>query len=43
MDFDANSINTNEVLSIIQSANVFVFGDFNVYHIGWLTYFGGNW
>ena len=30
------------VLSINSSANVFVFGDFNVYHKDWLTYSGGT-
>ena len=40
-DFDAISSNIDEVLSINPSANVFVFGDFNVYHIDWLTYSGG--
>ena len=36
--FDAISSNIEKVLSIIPSANVFVFGDFNVHHKGWLTY-----
>ena len=36
--FDPISSNTDEVLSINPSANVFVFGDFNVYHKDWLTY-----
>ena len=36
--FDSVSSNTNEVLSINPSANVFVFGDFNVHHKDWLTY-----
>ena len=31
----------DEVLSINPSANVFVFGDFNVHHKDWLTYSGG--
>ena len=31
-----------KVPSINPSANVFVFGDFNVYHKDWLTYSGGN-
>ena len=30
----------DKVLSINLSANVFVFGDFNVNHKGWLTYSG---
>ena len=34
--------NIDEVLSINPSANVFVFGDFNVYHRDWLTYSGGT-
>ena len=32
----------DEVLSINPSADVFVFGDFNVHHKDWLTYFGGT-
>ena len=32
----------DEVLSINLSANVFVFGDFNIYHKNWLTYFDGT-
>ena len=39
--FDSVSSNTDEVLSINLSANVFVFGDFNV-HKDWLTYSGGT-
>ena len=31
----------DEILSINPSANVFVFGDFNVHHKDWLTYSGG--
>ena len=31
-----------EVLSVNPSANVFVFGDFNVHHRDWLTYSGGT-
>ena len=42
MVFDSISNNIDEVLSIIPSANVFVFGDFNVYHKDWLTYSGGT-
>ena len=34
--------NIDEVLSINPSGNVFVFGDFNVYHKDWLTYSGGT-
>ena len=38
--FCSVSSNIGEVLSISQSAIVFVFGDFNVYHKDWLTYSG---
>ena len=34
--------NIDEALSINPSANVFVFGDFNVHHKDWLTYSGGT-
>ena len=37
MDFDALSSIIDEILSINTSANVFVFGDKNVYHKDWLT------
>ena len=40
--FDSISSNIDEVLSINQSANAFVFGDFNVNHKDWLTYSGGT-
>ena len=40
--FDSISSNINDVLSINPSANVFVFGDFNVHHKDWLTYSGGT-
>ena len=40
--FDSISSNIDEVLSINLSANVFVFGDFNVHHKGWLTYSRGT-
>ena len=40
--FDSISSNIDEVLSINPSANVFVFGDFNIHHKDWLTYFGGT-
>ena len=40
--FDSISSNIDEVLLINPSANVFVFGDFNVYHKDWLTYPGGT-
>ena len=36
--FDSVSSNIDEVLLINSSANVFVFGDFNVHHKDWLTY-----
>ena len=42
MVFDSISSNIDEVLSINRSANVFVFGDFNVHHKDWLTYSGGT-
>ena len=40
--FDSISSNIDEVLSINPSANVFVFGDFNVNHRDWLTYSSGT-
>ena len=40
--FDSISSNIDEVLSINASANVFLFGDFNVHHKDWLTYSGGT-
>ena len=39
---DSISSNIDEVLSINPSANVFVFGDFNIHHKNWLTYSGGT-
>ena len=36
--FDSILSNIDENLSINPSANVFVFGDFNVHHKDWLTY-----
>ena len=42
LGFNAISSNTDEVLSINPSANVFVFGDFNVHHKDWITYSGGT-
>ena len=42
MFFDCISTNIDEVLLINPSANVFVFGDFNVRHNDWLTYSGGT-
>ena len=38
--FFSISSTIDEVLTINPSANVFVFGDFNVYHRDWLTYSG---
>ena len=40
--FNSISSNIDEVLSINPSANVFVFGDFSIYHKDWLTYSGGT-
>ena len=40
--FDSISSNIDEVLSINPSANVFIFGDFNVHPKDWLTYSGGT-
>ena len=40
--YNSTSSNIDEVLSINPSANVFVFGDFNVPHKDWLTYSGGT-
>ena len=40
--FDSISSKIDEVLSINPSANIFVFGDFNVDHKDWLTYSGGT-
>ena len=40
--FDTSSSETDEIFSINKSANTFVFGDFNVHHKDWLTYFGGT-
>ena len=40
--FDSISSNIDEVLSINRSADVFVFGDFNVHHKDWLIYSGGT-
>ena len=36
------SSNIDEILSINPSANMFVFGDFNVHHKDWFTYSGGT-
>ena len=40
--FGSISSNIDGVLSINPSANVCVFGDFNVHHKDWLTYSGGT-
>ena len=40
--FDSISSNIEEVLSINPSANVFVFGNFNIHHKDWLPYSGGT-
>ena len=40
--FDSISSNIDEALSINPSPDVFVFGDFNIHHKGWLTYSGGT-
>ena len=40
--FDLTSSNINEVLLINPSANLFVFGDFNIHHKDWLTYSGAT-
>ena len=42
ISFDSISSNVDMVFSINPSANVFVFGDFNVHHRDWLTYSGGT-
>ena len=40
--FDFISSNIDEVLSIYPSANVFVFGDFEIHYKHWLTYSDGT-
>ena len=40
--FDSSSSNRDKILLINPSANVFVFGDFNICHKDWLTYSGGT-
>ena len=40
--FDSISSNMDEVLSVNPSANVFVFGDFNIHDKNWLTYSSGT-
>ena len=39
--FDSISSNIDEVLSMNPSANMFVFGDFNIHQKDWLSYPGG--
>ena len=39
---DSVSSNIDQALSVNASANVFVFGDFNIYHKDWLTCSGGT-
>ena len=39
--FDSISSNIDEVISTNPPANVFVFGDFNVHYMDWLTYIRG--
>ena len=41
-DFDSTPSIIDKVISINPSANVFVFGDFNIHHKDWLTYSGGT-
>ena len=40
--FDSISPNKDEVLSINPSANVFIFGNFDIHYKDWLTYSGGT-
>ena len=40
--FDSISSNIDGVFLINPSANVFVFGDFNIHHKDWLTYSSGT-
>ena len=40
--FDSISSNIDEVFLINPSANIFVFGDFNMHHKDWLTYSVGT-
>ena len=42
MVFDSISSNIGEVLLIYPSANVFVFGDFNIHHKDWHAYSSGT-
>ena len=40
--FDSISSKIDEALLINPSINIFVFGDFNVYHMDWVIYSGGT-
>ena len=40
--FSSISCNIDEVISVNLSANVFVFGNFNIHHKDWLSYSGGT-
>ena len=40
--FDSFSSNIDEALLINPSINIFVFGDFNVYHMDWVICSGGT-
>ena len=40
--FDSILSNIDELLSINLSANAYVFGDFNIHHNHWLTYYDGT-
>ena len=40
--FDSITSNVDEILSINPSADVPIFGDFNVHYKDWLTYSGGT-
>ena len=40
--FDSILSNIDEILSINPSAIVFIFGDFNVHHMDWITCSGGT-
>ena len=42
MSFDSISSSIDEVLLINPSANGFDFGDFNIHHKDWLTYYDGT-
>ena len=40
--FDSISSNIDDILSTNPSANVFIFGDFNIHHKDWLTFSVGS-